>query len=371
MHRRKLLQLSSLIAAGSLLPVPTISATPLVGSKTNGYDRTRLNANENPYGPSPEVARAIQRAIESSNRYPIAGALPSLKTAIAQYHNISEDQILINAGSYQALRIIGSRFGVAGGNHIAPDLSFTALMRQAEQSGCQWIKVPVKSDKSIDLDQMLKRINDQTRFIYVTNPNNPTGHYYDKNTILDFCRNVPSTIPIIMDEAYIEFVDSGESHSMTSHLMQFPNMIITRTFSKIYGLAGLRVGYILAKPSWISEWDQWDQNGGLGVSGIGATAAETALNDQEFRSLSKIKIDKTRKNLEYELSNLGLKVFPSVTNFILINSAPIEKKLVPLLEKEKIDIGIGRSGAMQNLCRISIGTDHQVDQLLTLIKSVI
>ena len=117
------------------------------------------------------------KEITLANRYPIVSAFPELKKEIADYHNVSESMVLITAGSFQALRIIGTRLSSGRGNHVATDLSFTALMRQSELMGCKWKKVAVMADKSIDLDGMKNAIDSSTQFVYVTNPNNPTGHF--------------------------------------------------------------------------------------------------------------------------------------------------------------------------------------------------
>lgn len=373
MDRRKLLQLGSLAAAGVFMPLGSkgLVLNKAVQTKASEFDRIRLNANENPYGPSENVKKAITESLLMSNRYPHVDSIPRLKSEIAKLHGVTEDMILITAGSYQALKIIGTRLSNGKGNHVAPDLSFTVLMRQTERMGCTWKKIKTNDDKSINLKRMRDAVDSETQFVYITNPNNPTGHYISRDKIVDFCRSIPSELPIIVDEAYIEFVKGDESESVVGLLQELPNLIITRTFSKIYGLAGLRIGYALAKPEWIEDWSTWDQGGQLGVSNLSANAAIAALQDHKFLKSSKVNIDKTRNQFSKELTDLGIKVYPSWTNFMLLESGNFQERLIPKLEQAKIDIGIGRSGVMTNLTRVSVGTDQQMNQLLNLIKSVI
>ena len=373
MNRRNMLQLGALASTGIFLSsnnFPSLSSTSF-NYPVQALNRIRLNANENVYGPSKAAQEAITKAITQANRYPLVNALPQLKTTLAEYHGVDESMILITAGSLQALRIIGTKLSKGTGNHVAPDLSFTVLMRQAELMGCKWKKAPVNKDKSINLQAMKKAIDTGTQFVYVTNPNNPTGHFIEKDRVASFCTEVSRERPVIVDEAYIEFVDKNEKASLIDMVKTNSNLIFVRTFSKIYGLAGLRIGYAIAKPEWIEEWSQWDQNAQIGIANVSAMAALASLNDQRFADESREKIADSRNQFVNGLDQLGIKSYPSLTNFIICETGSFEKKLIPILEKERIDIAIGRSDAMTGLARISIGTPQQMNLLLNHIKSVL
>ncbi|MGB5668542.1 MAG: histidinol-phosphate transaminase, partial [Maribacter sp.] len=208
----------------------------------------RLNANENPYGPSPRVRKVISDNIDLGCRYPFR-TLSSLVEMIADKEGVTKDHVVVTGGSTEGLKAAGLTFGGFGeGEIIAADPTFQAMLNYAETFGTKIHRVPVNDKMEHDLEAMANKINPKTKLIFICNPNNPTGNLLDKNKLKDFCETHDSQTIIFSDEAYYDFITEPDYPSMVELVKNGRNIIVSKTFSKVYGLAGLRVGYLIARP---------------------------------------------------------------------------------------------------------------------------
>ena len=258
MKRRQLLTagVKTLIGiSATALPFQKMEGAYLAHQSYGDQDTLRLCCNENPYGPSPLARQAIQEQILAGNRYP-RDMHKKLKQAIADKNGISPDNILIGAGSASILQLIGLWIGMQKKNIVSADYTFSWLMRYAANLGSEWIKIPLDKHFRYDLKGIRKAVNKDTGLVYFCNPNNPTGTYTPPEKAHDFIQTIAPKAPILVDEAYIEYLNHPSHLNTASFLANHPKLMIVRTFSKIYGLAGLRIGYLLADAEIIKELEK-------------------------------------------------------------------------------------------------------------------
>jgi len=207
----------------------------------------KLSSNENPYGPSEKVRAAIANSFDSACRYPFA-VLGDLVRMIAEKEGVTKDHIVVTGGSGEGLCTAGLVYGTTGGEIIAADPTFQQILRYAEVQGAYVHRVPVDAAMNHDLDAMAKRITNKTRLIYICNPNNPTGTIIEKNKLRDFCSSVSEKAVVFSDEAYYDFITEPDYPSMVELVKNGNNVIVSKTFSKVFGMAGLRIGYLVTRP---------------------------------------------------------------------------------------------------------------------------
>ncbi|MCF0069132.1 histidinol-phosphate aminotransferase family protein [Dyadobacter sp. CY261] len=328
----------------------------------------RIGSNENPYGPPPLARKAIAEAIEKGNRYG-RQELKTLTDKIAAKESLTSDYIMMGNGSGDLLEKTALALFKEGGNIVSADPTYMSLIRVAESIGATWKPVPCKSDWSHDLDAMEKAIDKDTKLIYICNPNNPIGAVTSTKSLTDFCGRVSEKVPIFIDEAYIELVEGADNTSMVALLKQNKNVIIARTFSKIMGMAGLRVGYIAAKPSTLDTIRKTAKGGGGGIAVTSVTAAIGALDDIEFQNNTR-KLNTEAKTYLYEnLKAMGYKYVPSYTNFVIF---PINMPGKEFLKK-MVDKGIIiKALDIQNKpwCRVSIGTKDEMKLFVSALQEI-
>ena len=210
-----------------------------------------------------------------------------------------------------------------GGNIVSADPSYMSMMNVAKSVGAEWKGVPLKKDWSHDLDAMEAAIDKDTKLVYICNPNNPTGTITSYKALKDFCSRVSERVPIFIDEAYLEFVDGPDGKSMVSLLAEKKNVIVARTFSKIHGMAGLRVGYVAALPSTL-EQIQKITRGGMGITVTSIDAAIASFKDVEFQELSKKRNKEARDFTYKKLQDLGYEPVASQTSFMIFPQKELE-----------------------------------------------
>lgn len=319
----------------------------------------RLVANENPYGPSPMARKAMAEAITSSNRYG-SEFTNSLKTEIAQQHQLTADNILMGAGSTQILEIVGLYAAVQKGSSILPQPTFDYFTFCSEKSGLRRIELPANAEKKVDLQQVLSAIQPDTKLIYVCNPNNPTGTLCDADSMIAFIEEATKKSMVLVDEAYIEFTDEP---SVCRMVASNKNLVVAKTFSKIYGLAGARIGYALAHPDTIkqlAEFTAWP-NGSHSV--VATAAAIASLKDKAF--VKQVK-QSNQQNREYTISameKIGIKCIPSHTNFIYFSLANYPKDFFEQLKNNNI-IGTRIYEEAGKWSRITVGTKPEMEQFI-------
>lgn len=337
-----------------------MSTRPIIADKI-----VKLNANENPFGPSKRVRSAITNAFDVACRYPY-GSLPGLAKMIAEKEGVTKDYVVITGGSIEGLRAAGLIYGIGGGEIIAADPTFQAMLRYAENFGAYVHRVPVNDKMEHDLEAMAKRITSKTRLIFICNPNNPTGTIIERNSLKDFCTSVDDKVVIFSDEAYYDFIIEPNYPSMVELVKEGRNVIVSKTFSKVFGLAGLRVGYLIARPD-IAVRLKSSVMANTNILAI--EAAKEALRDDAFYKFSIVKNAEAKKHVYSTLDDLGLEYIKSHTNFVFFKSGRHINDLNEAMKKENILIG-RPFPPFYDWARISTGTLEEMELFGKALKKV-
>ncbi|MGN6435661.1 MAG: histidinol-phosphate transaminase [Agriterribacter sp.] len=319
----------------------------------------RLVSNENPYGPSSLVRKAMADHIALSNRYnrDLTG---TLRTALAAKHGVTADNILTSAGSTEILDIAARIAVLKKGSTVSPSPSFNYWTAITEQFGIERIIVPLTAEKKIDLPAILKAIKPNTGIVYICNPNNPTGTLCSRNDLVEFVTEATKKTMVLLDEAYLDFT---EEQSLCNLVQENKNLVIARTFSKIYGLAGARAGYAIAHPDTIQLFagvQPWP-NGSMSV--VSAAAAIAALQDQQFVKMVYSRIQHSRSYAIQQMERLGITCIPSHTNFIYFSLKDYKKDFFEQLKANNI-IGTGIWEEEGKWSRITVGTQTEMEKFI-------
>jgi len=328
----------------------------------------KLNANENPYGPSPMAVAAMQKYAPDGNRYAWK-ELYQLMDKIAVEEGVKQENVMMGPGSSDLLEKTAMVFFQNGGNIVSADPAYMSLIKVAEATGATWKPVKLKDDWSHDLAGMEAAIDEETKLVYICNPNNPTGSMTNHEELLDFCSRVSDKVPIFVDEAYLGFLEDGAKKSMVSLINEGKNVMIARTFSKIQGMAGLRVGYVVAQPETLNIISKITR-GGMGISLPSVHAAMASMDDVEFKDKSRALNKKCRDYVYENLERLGFDYVPSSTSFIIF---PIEKNGKEFLE-EMTALGVGVRAFdiyNRNWCRVSMGTMEEMKLFIAALEKVL
>jgi len=317
----------------------------------------KLNANENPYGPSQLVRQAITDNFDVACRYPSL-VLKDLVNAIADKEEVSKDHIVITGGSTEGLKAAGLTYGLNGGELIAADPTFQSMLRYAENFGATVHRVTVDAYMKHDLEAMAKKVNPKTSLIFICNPNNPTGTLIEKDKLRDFCTTMDKKAMIFSDEAYYDFITDADYPSMIELVKEGRNIIVSKTFSKVFGMAGLRIGYLVAKPEIATRLKA---NVMAMTNTLAIEAAKMALKDTDFYKFSLAKNTECKQIIYKALDDLNLKYFPSHTNFVFFESGRHIRELSAAMAKENVLIG-RPFPPFYTWARISTGTVEQVRQ---------
>ncbi|MES2520082.1 MAG: histidinol-phosphate transaminase [Bacteroidota bacterium] len=324
----------------------------------------RLNANENPYGPPESTKKAVCDSVAGGNRYSWK-ELASLVDKIAKKEGVTTNHIMMGPGSSDLLEKVALVLFMKGGNVVSADPTYMSLIRVAESVGATWKAIPCKSDWSHDLKAMEAAIDKDTKMVYICNPNNPVGSITAGKDLLDFCSRVSEKVPIFIDEAYLELAEGTGTESMVSLLSQKKNVIIARTFSKIMGMAGLRVGYAVAQPEFLDKIQKITR-GGMGISHTSVLGAMASFEDADFQSMTK-KLNTECKSYVYEnLTKMNYKYIPSYTNFVIFPINIPGKEFLAKMTSKGIMV---RAFDIQNKpwCRVSMGT---MDEMKLFVKAL-
>jgi histidinol-phosphate aminotransferase len=325
----------------------------------------RLSANENPYGPSAHAHDAMKSAHGVCNRYPDE-ANDVLIDKIAKINNINREQIVLGDGSSEILKLCAETFtGPTEGKLVVADPTFEAILEYSKACGADVVKVPLTSSFTHDLAKM--GAASQKGLIYICNPNNPTASITPKNDIRDFIAKTSPETMILVDEAYFHYADSSDYETVIPLVKDHPNLIVARTFSKIYGMAGLRCGYCIAQPETIKRmhgFQMWDS------VNIMALAAASASLDDEAQVTNGRKMNSEAKSYTLaELEKMGLKSIPSQANFIMFDC---KKPVVPIIKamKDK-NVAVGRLfPAYPTHMRLTIGKREEMQAFVSAFKQV-
>jgi histidinol-phosphate aminotransferase len=331
---------------------------------TPGNLPINLSSNENPYGPSPLARTAMTDTINNSNRYNWNTA-GNLISAIAKKNNVTDENILIGAGSTEILDLVVQYFAFQKGSFIVANPSYTSWAKTAEKSGLKKISIPLTKDKQHDLAAMLSEISGDTKLIYVCNPNNPTGTVCESEALISFIREATKKVTVMIDEAYIDFTDQP---SVSNLVTDNKNLIVVKTFSKIYGLAGARIGYAIAHKETINrigdDLQTW-ANGSVSV--VSRAGAIASLADNDFVKQCYAKNEAARKYTIEQLTQLNITCIPSHTNFIYFSLTNYKKDFLTLLKSNNIQ-GTHIYEEDGKWTRITVGTMQEMQKFISAIE---
>ncbi len=382
-----------LIGAGAAYEVAqrvTLPGTTLhAAESTLASGTVRLNSNENPYGPSPLALKAMSGAFNIAWRYPDEHA-DALVEQLAKINNVKRDQILLGDGSGEILKLCAAAFtgplsstngavplarptrGGAltftpgRGKLIVADPTFEAILNHARVNAAEVIKIPLTPGFRHDLSKMAAAAGEGV--IYICNPNNPTASITPKNEVREFIDKVSRETMILVDEAYFHYADSPDYESVMPLIRNHPNLIVARTFSKIYGMAGLRCGYCVAQPEAIQRLrphQVWDS-----VNIMALAAANASLNDADHVNNGRRLNTETKKIVFGELDAMGYQHIPSQANFIMIDVRRPVRPLIDALNQRGVQVG-RPFATLPNHMRVTIGKQSEMETFLSAFKQVV
>ncbi len=330
-------------------------------------DLIKLAGNENRWGCSPKVIKAINDNRAFFSYYPDVNAT-KLREKLVKKHNVSEDNLIFGNGSFELLTLIGEAYIGKGDEAIYTDPSFGWYLNVTLKNEGTIIKVPVTKDKEVDTEGILSRISDKTKVIWLCNPNNPTGTVLAPDELISFVNKVPENVLIVLDEAYIDFID-GEYIDTVDLVKKHDNVISLRTFSKTYGLASFRVGYGIASKDIIKNLLKVKLP--INLNFAAQVSALAAMEDKDFFDYV---IRSNRKELEYyykEFESLGLKYIPSNGNFILVHTGIDGEYVENEFAKSGIIIRKGEEFGLDGWLRISVGKSEENIIVIDTLKKIL
>ena len=326
----------------------------------------KLASNENPRGASPKAVEAMHAAIGETARYPDGNGF-ALKLALSRSYGLSADRIVIGNGSNDVLEMVARAFLAPGCSTVYSQHAFAVYPLVTQATGAAGIAVPAR-EFGHDLDAMARAIRDDTRIVFVANPNNPTGTWLAPTSIREFLKNVPGNVVVILDEAYNEYLEPDQRGDALRWVEEFPNLVVSRTFSKAYGLAGLRVGYGVMRAPIADLANRVRQP--FNVSHIAQAAAVAALLDEEFVEQSAQLNKSGMLGLTTGFRRLGLSWIASHGNFVSVKVGPAAEIFQRLLRQGVIVRPIASYG-MPEYLRVTIGTEAENARFLSALELVL
>jgi histidinol-phosphate aminotransferase len=326
----------------------------------------RLSSNENPFGPANSAKKAIKAAIDDGFLYP-RHYREELMEAIVKKEGVSSEHILLGAGSTELLQAGARVFGGDKAKILSADPTYTSLVRMAQSGGADWVRVPLTKEMDHQLDTMEAKVSKDLSLLYMVNPNNPTGKILTGEEIKSFCDLVAESVPVFVDEAYLDYMEDPVNSTVTECIKNGKNVIVARTFSKVHAFAGLRVGYCVAQPEVIEKMAAAGPRNTL--AGPSMAGAAASLLDDSFIQYSVKKNNEGKAYLYGVLDKLGYDYFPSHTNFILfpisMDGDTFRKKM---MEKQVAIKTWNIEG--QNYCRVSMGLADDLERFADALKVV-
>jgi len=327
----------------------------------------KLASNENPLGPSPRAVAAMRTALKGTQLYPDDNCF-YLKRRLAQKFKCAEDRIIMGNGSVEIILFAAMAYLTPAQSAVMSDGAFIMYRIATQVVGGQIVSVPMKN-YTHDLEAMAGAITPATRLVYIANPNNPTGTIVRKAEFDRFMSRVPDSALVIVDEAYREYISDPDYPDSFQYLSQGRNIMILRTFSKIHGLAGLRIGYGFSRPEILGEIAKMRLP--FNVNRIGQIGAEAALDDAVHIKRSTRVNDEGKRYLYSELQKLGLNYVPSFANFVLVDFGHDAQAVFESLQRKGVIARPIREYGFPNALRISIGTEHQNRKLIRSLKAIL
>jgi len=360
--------LKELVRKNILDVTPYMAGKPIEETKRQlGLKKVyKLASNENPLGPSPKALEAIRRNLSEINRYPDSCSF-YLKRKLAKYLNVEQSNLVLGNGSDELIDIIIKTFVEEDESIITADTTFLEYKIISGVIGRRIITVPLRYFK-YDLESIKKRLDKKTKLIFISNPNNPTGTYVTKYELEDFMNGLPENIVLVLDEAYDTFIDVDDFPNSLKYINN-KNVIVLKTFSKAYGLAGLRIGYAVANSGLASYMDKARLP--FNVNILAQAAAGAALDDKKFLLKTRKLILEGKSYLYDCLTKLGIVYVPSVANFILIDCGRDGMDVFREMLKYGVIVRDMKQYGLKNFIRVTIGTKKENERFIKVLKRVL
>jgi histidinol-phosphate aminotransferase len=353
----------AVLADGVLRPRPAAARL----SRRMPRDMVQLNSNESPYGPTAAARAAMTAAQEVGARYP--GDLEEeVRAALAAFHRVGEEQILLGCGSGEILRMAGAAFLGAGRTLVVAEPTFEAVLMYAGVVGGEPVRVPLDGGHRHDLAAMARACDGRTGLVYVCNPNNPTSTVHATDDLAAFLRKVPDTAAVLVDEAYIDFVEASGVTTLVDRLAAHPALIVVRTFSKIHGLAGMRLGYAVGSAGRIAALRRHavvnNANAAVLAAALASQADTAALSEVRRR------MNDTRRALCAELERDGRRFIPPHANFVMIDVGRDVAPVIAAFRERKILVG-RKFPTMPTWLRVSVGTERETAAFAAALREIV
>ncbi len=333
--------------------------------RTRPLDAVILSSNENPYGPSPKALEAAAHAV--ANRYP-DGLAEEVREALARQHGVAAEQVLLGCGSSEILQMADQAFSGPGKRVVAAEPTFEAVLAYAKVARADGIKVPLTSDFRHDLPAMAAACDATTGLVYVCNPNNPTATIVTGDEMAAFAAKVPPSATILVDEAYHHFVEDPRYRSSLELIGKHPNVVVARTFSKIHGMAGLRLGYAVGSKETIAAmapWASWSDTNAAVLA-----AAVASLADPDHVPRQRKLLNDTRRWLVAELAKRGYRTMPSEANFVMIDAGGDVTPVIQAFRAKKILVG-RKFPSLPTWLRVTVGKREEVEAFLAALPGIV
>ncbi len=353
------------LAISSLIPYQPGKTVEELERELGITSSIKLASNENPLGPSPKAMLAVSDALQQTHVYP-DGSCYELKNTLAHFIGVDAQQITIGNGSENILELIAKAYFQPGDNAVISEYAFLTIPLIIQSFGAKVIAAKA-NQWGHDIDAMLNAIDEKTRMVFVVNPNNPTGTYINKQSFAKLMQTVPPHVVVILDEAYAEFITAEDYPDALAFLREYPNLIISRTFSKAYGLAGMRIGYAISSPDIADILNRARLP--FNVNSLAAKAASAAILDQEHVRKTVELTERGRVQLEHGLQRLQLSYIPSLANFIAIDVADGPAVYQHLL-REGVIVRPLKAYHMPRHIRVTISTEAHNQRFLIAIEKV-
>lgn len=329
-------------------------------------DVIKLASNENPFGPSPKAVAAIKKHLYEVNRYPESSCF-YLRQALSKKIKVRPDQLVFGNGSDELILLALRAFVEEGDEVVVTSPTFLIYEIASRIQGAKIKIVPTRYFK-YDLRAMKKAITKNTKIVFIANPDNPNGTYVTKNELEEFLKGLPEDLVVFIDEAYFDYVQERDYPDGLNYISR-KNVIVTRTFSKSYGLAGLRIGYGVSNAAIIKYMEAVREP--FNINSLAQAASVAALKDKKFLANIKKKTHEGRRFLYGELGNLGLRYIPSVTNFVLFEAGKDASKICKKLMKQGVIVRDMNAWGLDNFIRVTVGKEKENKRFIKELKKII
>jgi histidinol-phosphate aminotransferase len=330
-------------------------------------DTIILSSNENPYGPSEKALEAARHFGGTANRYPDA-LEDEGRAAIAKHHGLTPDRIVLGCGSSEILQMADTTFTGPGKTAVAAEPTFEAVLDFARVLSAEPVKVPLTADFRHDLPRMAAACNEKTGLVYICNPNNPTGTIVTGDELAAFVTKVPASVTILVDEAYHHFVEDPRYRTACELIDRHPNVVVARTFSKIYGMAGLRLGYAVGSPAKIAAMAKFATFSNANAAVLSAAIA--SLSEPDLVPRQRKALNDARRWLTAEMTKQGRRTIPSETNFIMIDVGGDVLPIIRAFRERKILVG-RKFPSLPNWLRVTVGKPEEVQAFAAALREIV